>query len=68
MFMTCQLLISHVKRILNIFPSINKLIFPYIFFYRGVAVDESGFICVADSGNNRIQIFSPDGRLVKMFI
>lgn len=25
-------------------------------------MDESGFICVADSGNNRIQIFHADGR------
>lgn len=31
-------------------------------YCRGVAVDEFGYICVADSGNNRIQIFHPDGR------
>lgn len=33
-----------------------------MFACRGVAVDEFGYICVADSGNNRIQIFHPDGR------
>jgi len=30
-------------------------------FPRGVAVDEQGSIYVADSGNNRIQIFSSEG-------
>ncbi|KAI1731855.1 NHL repeat domain-containing protein [Ditylenchus destructor] len=35
---------------------------------RGVAVDDQGFIIVADSGNNRIQVFSPDGKsVIKMF-
>ena len=34
---------------------------------RGVAVDEQGFIFVADSGNNRIQIFNPDGTFLRAF-
>ncbi|KAG8239736.1 hypothetical protein J437_LFUL018743 [Ladona fulva] len=34
---------------------------------RGVAVDKLGFITVADSGNARVQIFRPDGRLVRAF-
>lgn len=36
-------------------------------FHRGVAVDDQGFIYVADSGNNRIQIFNPDGTFVRLF-
>lgn len=36
-------------------------------FPRGVAVDEQGYIVVADSGNNRIQIFSPEGNFLKSF-
>merc|ERR1712113_1277591 len=36
-------------------------------FPRGVAVDEQGFIFVADSGNNRIQIFNPDGTFLRAF-
>ena len=32
--------------------------FFFIFVHRGVAVDDQGFIIVADSGNNRIQIFT----------
>ena len=35
--------------------------------FRGVAVDEQGFIFVADSGNNRIQIFNPDGTFLRAF-
>jgi len=38
-----------------------------IFTFRGVAVDEQGFIFVADSGNNRIQIFNPDGTFLRAF-
>jgi DNA-binding beta-propeller fold protein YncE len=34
---------------------------------RGIAVDGDGFIYVADSGNHRIQKFSPDGRVVAAF-
>lgn len=34
---------------------------------RGVAVDDQGYICVADSGNNRIQIFHPDGSFLRAF-
>lgn len=37
------------------------------FFYSGVAVDDQGYICVADSGNNRIQIFHPDGSFLRSF-
>ena len=36
-------------------------------FYRGVSVDEKGYIFVADSGNNRIQIFNPDGTFLRCF-
>ena len=32
-----------------------------------MAVDEGGFIFVADSGNNRIQIFNPDGTFLRAF-
>ena len=32
-----------------------------------MAVDEQGFIFVADSGNNRIQIFNPDGTFLRAF-
>ena len=39
----------------------------YQSFSRGVAVDEQGFIFVADSGNNRIQIFNPDGTFLRAF-
>ena len=34
---------------------------------RGVSVDEKGYIYVADSGNNRIQIFNPDGTFLRCF-
>lgn len=36
-------------------------------FPRGVAVDDQGYIFVADSGNNRIQIFHPDGTFLRAF-
>jgi NHL repeat len=36
-------------------------------FCRGVAVDDQGYICVGDSGNNRIQIFYPDGTFLRAF-
>lgn len=55
----------------------NTLILTYVFFFfsenieneicRGVAVDDQGYICVADSGNNRIQIFHPDGSFLRAF-
>jgi hypothetical protein len=32
-----------------------------------VAVDHLGFILVGDSGNARVQIFQPDGTLVRVF-
>lgn len=35
-------------------------------FPRGVAVDDQGYIIVGDSGNNRIQIFNPDGTFLKV--
>ncbi|XP_071448657.1 E3 ubiquitin-protein ligase TRIM71-like [Hetaerina americana] len=34
---------------------------------RGVAIDRMGFVVVADSGNARVQIFRPNGTLVRMF-
>ena len=37
------------------------------FLCREVAVDEQGYIFVADSGNNRIQIFNPDGTFLRGF-
>jgi DNA-binding beta-propeller fold protein YncE len=51
-------------------PTVNfyTKIFALLVFCRGVAVDESGYICVADSGNNRIQIFHPDGRYVVVVV
>ena len=39
----------------------------HVFIYRGVAVDDQGYIFVADSGNNRIQIFNPDGTFLRSF-
>ncbi len=30
-------------------------------------MDEQGYIFVADSGNNRIQIFNPDGTYLRSF-
>lgn len=38
-----------------------------LFVTRGVAVDDQGYIVVADSGNNRIQIFHPDGTFLRAF-
>ena len=35
--------------------------------FRGVSVDEKNYIYVADSGNNRIQIFNPDGTFLRCF-
>ncbi len=34
---------------------------------NGVAVDEEGYIIVADSRNDRIQVFSPTGVFLKKF-
>lgn len=36
-------------------------------FPRAVAVDSQGRIYVADSGNNRIQVFNPDGSFVRQW-
>lgn len=36
-------------------------------FPRAVAVDGQGRIYVADSGNNRVQIFNPDGTFLRQF-
>jgi uncharacterized protein (TIGR03663 family) len=36
-------------------------------FPRAVAVDGQGRIYVADSGNNRVQIFNPDGSFLRQF-
>lgn len=41
--------------------SIGRFKFP-----RGVAIDSNGFLLVADAGNNRIQIFNPDGQFLKV--
>lgn len=43
------------------------LFFFFLHFYRGVGVDDQGYICVADSGNNRVQIFHPDGSFLRAF-
>lgn len=43
------------------------LFFSFPYLNRGVAVDDQGYICVADSGNNRIQIFHPDGSFLRAF-
>jgi tripartite motif-containing protein 71 len=32
-----------------------------------VAVDDQGYIFVGDSGNNRIQIFTPEGTFLREF-
>ena len=40
---------------------------PISFVCRGVAVDEEGMIYVADSGNNRIQVFNADGSFQRGF-
>jgi tripartite motif-containing protein 71 len=45
---------------------LSRLKFP-LHDYRGVAVDDQGYIVVADSGNNRIQVFTADGVFVKAF-
>lgn len=34
---------------------------------RGVAVDREGNVYVADTGNHRVQVFGPDGRLAKIY-
>jgi tripartite motif-containing protein 71 len=34
---------------------------------KGIAIDDQGFVVVADSGNNRIQVFHGDGRFYCMF-
>ena len=36
-------------------------------FPRAVAVDDKGQIYVADSGNNRIQVFNPDGTFLRQW-
>ncbi len=36
-------------------------------FPRAVAVDSQGLIYVADSGNNRIQVFNPDGSFLRQW-
>lgn len=39
----------------------------FLNFHRGVDVDDQGYIVVADSGNNRVQIFHPDGSFLRAF-
>jgi DNA-binding beta-propeller fold protein YncE len=34
---------------------------------QGIAVDISGKLYIADTGNNRIQLFSPDGKVLKVY-
>jgi sugar lactone lactonase YvrE len=34
---------------------------------RGVAVDAKGNVYVADTGNNRVEVFGPDGKFVRAF-
>lgn len=34
-------------------------------FPRGVAMDDSGHIIVGDSGNNRLQVFAPEGQFIR---
>ena len=36
-------------------------------FPRAVAVDAAGLVYIADSGNNRVQIFNPDGSFLRQF-
>ena len=45
----------------------NTFIMIFVCMHRGVSVDEKGYIYVADSGNNRIQIFNPDGTFLRCF-
>ena len=49
--------------------TVDDVLYKQTLFYifRGVAVDEQGYIFVADSGNNRIQIFNPDGTFLRGF-
>lgn len=35
-------------------------------FPRGIAMDENGFLIVGDSGNNRLQIFRPNGKFLRV--
>lgn len=51
----------------NFLDRTKKNLLKFIAFWRGVAVDDQGYICVADSGNNRIQIFHPDGSFLRAF-
>ena len=41
---------------------------PSVFFGpRGIAVDKDGRVLVSDTGNKRVQIFSPDGEFIGMW-
>lgn len=51
----------------KLFSSLKNSYFFFLFVTRGVAVDDQGYIVVADSGNNRIQIFHPDGAFLRAF-
>ena len=42
-----------------------SLVDKLLFFPRGLSLDSDGNIIVADSGNQQIKIFSPEGKLVK---
>jgi DNA-binding beta-propeller fold protein YncE len=38
-----------------------------LFLLRGIALDDSDNVYVADSGNNRIQVFAADGQKIRAF-
>lgn len=55
---------------LSALPSPSPAVQPLtmsVLLRRGVAVDDQGYIFVGDSGNNRIQIFHPDGAFLRAF-
>ena len=71
LFLSCTSNILHSLlgiRLLCIFGRAqNTFIMIFVCMHRGVSVDEKGYIYVADSGNNRIQIFNPDGTFLRCF-
>lgn len=57
----------HYSNAQFIYPLIYVEFIDFFIYFSGVAVDDQGYICVADSGNNRIQIFHPDGSFLRAF-